>query len=110
MNAPRGTIVDHINGNGLDNRLENLRLCSNSENSRNMRRGRGASNFKGVSWFERDNCWRSYIVMLGRQLHLGYFDSEAEAARAYDIAAAKLFGEFAKLNGVTLPARSLGGI
>jgi len=48
--------------------------------------------------------------MLGRQIHLGYFDSEAAAARAYDVAAVKLFGEFAKLNGVTLPARSLGGI
>ena len=90
--------VDHENGNGLDNRRKNLRVCTNAENMRNMRRGRGASKFKGVARFKRDGRWRAYIVVDYRQIQLGYFDSEIDAANAYDAAAAKHFGEFAKLN------------
>ena len=90
--------VDHINGNGLDNRRSNLRVCSNAENMRNMRRGRGRSIYKGVAWFTRDECWRAYIVMDAKQIHLGYFATEVEAAEAYDESARRLFGAFAKLN------------
>lgn len=102
--AARGQRVDHVNGNGLDNRRSNLRLCTNAENMRNMRRGRGASKYKGVAWFARDGCWRAYIVQDARQIHLGYFATEIEAALAYDRAARERFGEFAKLN---LPDRGV---
>lgn len=93
-----GERVDHVDGDGLNNRMSNLRLCTNVENMRNMRRGRGRSKYKGVSWYERDKRWRSYIVVDAKQIHLGYFDDEMEAAEAYDAAAKDYFGVFAKIN------------
>lgn len=99
MGAVKGQRVDHINGNGLDNRRSNLRACSNADNMRNMRvRPRGSSRFKGVSWFRRHQLWRAYIVQDAKQIHLGYFSDEADAAKAYDAAARRLFGEFANTN------------
>jgi hypothetical protein len=100
MQAGQGQRVDHINGNGLDNRRDNLRLCSNAENMRNMRVSplRGSSAFKGVSWNRRRNKWRAYIVKDGRQLSIGYFTNESDAARSYDRTAALMFGQFANLN------------
>jgi predicted GIY-YIG superfamily endonuclease len=56
------------------------------------------SKYKGVSWFKRDECWRSWIHYNGKQQHLGYFHLEIDAANAYDEAAKKYFGEFANLN------------
>jgi len=97
--------VDHINGNGLDNRRANLRACSNTENMRNIRHGRGRSAYKGVAWSKRRNCWRAYIVVASKQLHLGYHADEAAAAAAYDDAAVKYFREFAKTN-----AEIMGGV
>lgn len=91
--------VDHANGDGLDNRRSNLRVCTHQQNMRNMTRlVTGSSPFKGVSWFRRDQCWRAYIVSDAKQKHLGYFVDEIEAARAYDKAAREFFGEFALLN------------
>lgn len=100
VGASRGQRVDHVNGNGLDNRRENLRLCSNADNMRNMRvsQARGSSRFKGVSWFVRHELWRAYIVVDYKQIHLGYFKSEHEAAEAYNAAARERFGKFARLN------------
>lgn len=57
-----------------------------------------SSKFKGVCWHKRDNGWRAYIRKDGKQLYLGLFTSEAEAACAYDVKAKELFGEFARLN------------
>lgn len=96
--APAGTKVDHWNGDGLDCRRHNLRVCTNQQNMQNIRRGRGRSAFKGVAWFKRDRRWRAYIVLDAKQQHLGYFDDEQTAARAYDAAAVRMFGEFANLN------------
>ena len=97
--APKGTTVDHINGNTLDNRLSNLRICSHAENLRN--RGKTKTNrsgFKGVCWFKRDKKWHAQITVNYKRLHLGYFSDKKEAARVYDIAARKYFGRFAQLN------------
>jgi len=99
MNARSGLQVDHINHNGLDNRRENLRLCTRTENCRNRRKYiRGSSIYKGVSWYTHYKKWRARIECEGKQLHLGWFSDEVEAAEVYDKAALKLFGEFAHLN------------
>jgi hypothetical protein len=97
--AKPGEVVDHINGNGLDNRRANLRCCTIAGNSQN----RGASlgrEFKGV--FRREGKvarpFRASINCENRKYHLGNYATEIEAARAYDCAAKQLHGPFARLN------------
>lgn len=88
--------IDHKNGDGLDNRRENLRVASSSENNRNRRKKSGAaSRYKGVS--EHYGKW-SATIWSGRKMWLGRFDTEEEAALAYDEAARRLHGEFARVN------------
>lgn len=92
-------LVDHINGNGLDNRLENLRLVDHSKNAINSRKLKKAGSiYKGV--YKQKGCinWNARIQHKGVRKDLGYFASEKEAAIAYDTAAKLYFGEFAKLN------------
>ena len=99
MDAQIGVQVDHINGDGLDNRRENLRLASNMENQRNRRlNANNTSGFKGVYWQVDKGKWRARIEVDGNAIHLGYFDSKEDAALAYDASAIKNFGEFAKTN------------
>jgi len=95
--------VDHVNGDTLDNRKENLRLASNSENSRNLTRQRtNISGYRGVfkapdSYKTRP--WKAGIKYNNKNKHLGYFATPEEAARVFDKAAKELFGEFCgKLN------------
>lgn len=95
LNAPDGLEVDHINRNGLDNRRCNLRLATHAQNEAN-KPPRGQ--YKGAYWCERTGRWRALIRVDGHLKHLGRFDSVAEAARAYDVAALEAFGEFAYLN------------
>ncbi len=93
--------VDHINGDRLDNRKSNLRLCSSKSNSRN-RRGWGlskkTSRYKGVCWSKTANAWLAMITVDRKAINLGNFADELLAAHAYDNAALSYFGDFAKLN------------
>lgn len=100
MNAPKGAIVDHINRNGLDNRRANLRVVTNMQNCWNSERGfnNGASKYKGVRLDKRTGKWYARIRHDGKEIHLGSFDTEIDAAIAYDNAAASLCGQFAVLN------------
>lgn len=99
--APKGKDVDHVNGDGLDNRKENLRICSRAQNVANTkkptRKGGSSSKFKGVSWDKRVKKWSARVQPNGKS-HRQYFDTEEEAARAYDEMAKEHFGEFARLN------------
>lgn len=99
MNAPNDKQVDHINRNGCDNRRKNLRLCTNQQNGAN----RGAqknntSGYKGVYWHKTKSKWNAKIKVSGKKIHLGYYQSVKDAAKAYDKAADEFFGEFAYLN------------
>lgn len=94
LNAPDGMEVDHINGDTLDNRKENLRLCNRHQNARNTRRS--DMPFKGICF--QNKKWYARIVAAGKKRHLGCFHTATEAAQAYDRAARDYFGEFARLN------------
>ena len=96
INAPLGSVTDHINGNGLDNRRCNLRICSQAENARNRRKSKKTPLFKGIQRLRSE--WRAQIGHDGKTHHLGRFKTAEEAARAYDAAARILHGEFALLN------------
>jgi hypothetical protein len=99
MSAPDGMEVDHMNGNGLDNRRENLRLCTRAQNRMNsVKRIGKSSTFKGVYWHKNCRKWRASLKLDGKEIHIGYFNTELEAAEAYDEKALELFGEFAKPN------------
>lgn len=99
--TPDGMGTDHINGNTLDNRRVNLRGCTNAENARNRpRRISSSSKFKGVSRVRGYDRWRAYIKCDGVKKHIGYFDSEEEAARAYNNYALSLHREFARINAI----------
>lgn len=92
-------LIDHINGNGLDNRRKNLRVCSNQENLRNGRlRVNNKSGYKGVSWEKDRKSWMSYIYIDGKRKRLGRFKNKIMAAKVYDTNAIKYFGEFAQVN------------
>ena len=101
-NAPAGMQVDHANRNGLDNRRDNLRLATHSDNNGNRCKfGTCLSLYKGVSWCKDVSRWRAYIgaKRTGKdRVHLGLFVSEKDAAKTYDTAARKYFGVYARLN------------
>lgn len=95
--------VDHINNNPLDNRKENLRICTQAENSRNQSISRvNTSGYKGVIFDKRplSKPWVAQIRALGKYRKIGYFITKEEAANAYNEAAITYFGKFAKLNDV----------
>ena len=91
-------VIDHINGDTSDNRLENLRACSVSENARNSAMRKGTSIFRGVSWHEQDNHWVVQIQTDSGRKRIGGFESELDAAIAYDRAAREQHRDFATLN------------
>lgn len=98
--------VDHINGNGLDNRRCNLRLATTTQNAQNQKThktGRGknglkTSTYKGV--YKSKGKWKAQIRVGGKQIYLGLFEKETEAAQSYNMAALKYFGKYAKLNEI----------
>jgi hypothetical protein len=98
----KGEKVDHADGNGLNNQRYNLRPCTHQENLRNRRISIHSSAYKGVCWHKERNKWRASITV-DRGIHkfLGNFTSEVEAALAYNDAAMKYFGQYARLNPVT---------
>lgn len=99
MNAPDGMQVDHINGNGLDNRRSNLRICTNSQNAQNsFKKKNKSSRYKGVCWRKDDRNWIARITHNRKQICIGRYHDEVSAAQAYDKKAIELFGEFANLN------------
>ena len=100
LTVPPGLEIDHKNLNPLDNRRCNLRFCTRAQNSMNRRKQRGvySSKYKGVSRSPGRTKWTAYIGWNGKKNHLGQFDTEEEAASAYNDMANELFGDFAGLN------------
>lgn len=99
LNCPEGKLVDHVNGNSLDNRKENLRIATEAQNARNHKAWtRNPSGFKGVHRNRGMKPWRARIVVNGKNIAIGFFESPEEAAKAYDKEAKKHHGQFARLN------------
>ena len=97
MNNPIGKCVDHINGNTLDNRQNNLRVCKHAENIRNQKkRIDNTSGYKGVYWHKRLSKWRVQIRHNNKRIHLGYFETAIDAHEAYCDAVQKYHGEFGR--------------
>lgn len=88
--------IDHVDGNGLNNRRSNLRKASQHQNNGNYIKRKGKSKYKGVCWDQ--GKWKAAISRGCEKYHSGRFENEEDAARAYDVAAKDYFGEFANLN------------
>jgi hypothetical protein len=100
MKAPKRRLVDHRNGDGLDNRRANLRLATHSQNAINRpkRKSKTSSKYRGVFFSKPRGKWGAVIRLHYKQKWLGVFKNEIDAARAYDTAAIKYHKEFARLN------------
>lgn len=105
MKAPKGVVVDHADGNPLNCQRSNMRLATNAQNQQNLRRNRaGYTRFKGANWDRTRGWWIARICIDGKRKYLGVFNTDKEAAHAYNEAAKQHFGEFAFLNDMTQPA------
>ena len=99
LNPPLDMECDHVDGDGLNNTRGNLRLCTKSQNQQNKRKREGCSSqYKGVTWDKSRDKWGAKIFLQGKCYNLGRFNDEREAARTYNEAAKRMFGEFANLN------------
>lgn len=92
--------LDHIDHNGLNNTIDNLRIVTHQQNSMNRRKRNTntSSHYKNVYWAKDRSKWRADIMLNGKHIHLGQFSVETDAARAVDAAAKLYFGEYANLN------------
>ena len=101
MNAKKGEFVDHIDGDPLNNTLDNLRICRKQQNEFNQKvRVDNTTGYKGVSLLKSTGKYRAYINKNGIRYELGVFHTKKEAALAYNMKAVELFGEFARLNEI----------
>ena len=99
LRAQKNELVDHANGDGLDNRRENLRLCSHSQNMQNRKMGKNnTSGYRGVHFVAQRGKWRVQIRIGGKRIYLGDFHDKIKAAEKYNSAAQTLFKGFARLN------------
>jgi hypothetical protein len=99
MKPPDGMDIDHIHGDGLDNRKLELRLCTMPGNIANSKiRVDNVTGYKGVSFHKRRGKFISQIRVNNKLKHIGYYVTAEEAAHAYDNAAVVFFGQFARLN------------
>lgn len=90
--------VDHIDGDGLNNRRSNLRLASTAENGRNRKiNSNNTSGANGVSWDAHNHKWRALIYLNGKKIHIGLFDDLHEAVKARKVVELKLYGEYSAL-------------
>jgi hypothetical protein len=95
MNCPKDKMIDHKDGNGLNNQKSNLRICTNGQNQGNRKlNSNNKSGIKGVSWHKRDRKWQASIRVGKKRKHLGVFLDKLEAKRIYEKAAKQHFGEF----------------
>ena len=97
MAPPKGFLVDHRDGDGLNNRRENLRVCTVAENNRNRRRMQrtNTSGVRGAYWSAERARWEATISVNDRTVHLGRFRTKEEAHAAYAVAAIRFYGDFA---------------
>jgi hypothetical protein len=101
MKPDKGMVIDHLDGNPLNNQKNNLRICTHSENMRNCKISiNNTSGFKGVSFVKKNNTYKSAIKLNKKTIYLGYYIDPIDAARAYNEAAVKYHGEFANLNKI----------
>ena len=99
INTPDDAVVDHVDGNKLNNRRCNLRICNMAQNMKNLsRRSDNTTGFTGVSFDSSRSVYAAYINVNGKRKHLGRFPTAESAAKAYDTAAVQLHGSFAQLN------------
>lgn len=97
---PGSSRIDHRDGDGLNNQRHNLRPATRQQNAQSFRHKQlnATSKFRGVSWYPRYSKWQAQIQVSGKSIPLGYFVFELDAAKTYNEAALKWFGEFAHLN------------
>lgn len=99
MNPPEKLLVDHIDGDGLNNQRCNLRIATHTQNSANChKRRKNKSGYLGVTWIADEGVWYAQISFMGHKHHLGGFKNIIDAAKARDAAALEYYGEFATLN------------
>jgi hypothetical protein len=97
---PENFYVDHINGNTLDNRKCNLRIVTNAQNIMNSKKcdKKVSSKYKGVHWHNQSQKFRVKITLNKKEIHLGYYNNEIDGAKAYNEAALKYHGKYARIN------------
>lgn len=99
MNAPKEKVVDHINGDTLDNRISNLQICNHNENiMKSKKRTDNVSGHQGVHWFTKTSKWMAYININKKRKHLGYFNTYEEALEARLNAEKEYWGKFKPIN------------
>ena len=102
MGATKDQMIDHINGDKLDNRRKNLRFCTKAQNNRNSKKphSNNTSGYKGVFWSKQKRKWLAQIVVDRTQIGLGFFNSKEEASETYKQASRKYCGEFSPYNEI----------